>query len=422
MNQTAWEQAQNRQRNTVRLAVRELFNLADQYPNMTIEQFGLIYQAIVDKYGAVSASVALNAIENSRRAAGYWGTLPEPGPADMVSIEQTEATFSWAVNRSEGDIRSISRQLVGPLGRLVQQRGRHTVWNATVAAHTRYARLPGPKACAFCLMLASRGAVYTKETVLTTRGGRGKRPEGLRFHDRCDCTAIEAYSIDDLPQAIIDLRDEWYQATYRADGQPKANQFKAWKEYIAQTRPNNETAKPPRLAKKLKKSEDWLPKDATRVPASPLKNRGRHQVLSVKDIQELGLFKTKSTDPETKRNKTDKAVFEKEQRVIDWLKSRGATVERVGRLSEIGSEGNSPDIVVQNRTADIKTPESIRGIHGNARRGAQQTTQLIYDVRPLDVENTEVVESIKHAVRDYGDRLSRIVVIARDACFVWEEN
>ncbi|MDO5033071.1 hypothetical protein [Corynebacterium sp.] len=41
---------------------------------------------------------------------------------------------------------------------------------ASLKAGTSYARVPEPGTCAFCLMLGSRGAVYTKETVLGEMG------------------------------------------------------------------------------------------------------------------------------------------------------------------------------------------------------------------------------------------------------------
>lgn len=47
-----------------------------------------------------------------------------------------------------------------------------------------YARvLSGKESCAFCAMLASRGPVYSEDTVVRRRDGR-------RYHDNCDCVAV----------------------------------------------------------------------------------------------------------------------------------------------------------------------------------------------------------------------------------------
>ena len=267
----SWRDHQREQQQIVVMATRELLRLAEVYPDITPEEFLFIYTAVVDKYGSVAAASALRAVENSRRAAGKWDVLPRPGVADAAPPDQVRATHSWAVNRA-GTVAApaVARMLVGPLGRLVQQRARHTIWNATVTGGTRYARLPGPKACDFCLMLASRGPVYTKETVLATgqsrRGVRegprsaphfrnpqatsghvyrqGRRPEGLRYHDNCDCTAIESYTDADLPQVIVDLEQEWREVTWGDDGMPVKHQLAVWKAHIAETRPNHETVRP----------------------------------------------------------------------------------------------------------------------------------------------------------------------------------
>lgn len=143
---------------------------------------------------------------------------------------------------------------------MVRQPARETLWESAAVAGSRYVRVPGPKACSFCRMLASRGAVYTKSTVLTTGQSRerkgdarephtrnpgasgghrctsGQRSEGLKYHDHCSCTGQESFSDADLPQTIKALQDEWYDVTYDAQGRMKLNQKKAWDEHIAATR------------------------------------------------------------------------------------------------------------------------------------------------------------------------------------------
>jgi hypothetical protein len=105
-------------------------------------------------------------------------------------------------------------------------------------------------------MLASRGAVYTKSSVLTTGGGytrkgdarvshtrnpaasgghrftTGQRAEGQKYHDHCSCTARESFSDADLPQIVKDLQDEWYDVTWDDNG-PLPGQAKVWEAHIA---------------------------------------------------------------------------------------------------------------------------------------------------------------------------------------------
>ena len=46
-----------------------------------------------------------------------------------------------------------------------------------------YARVPEPGACKFCLMLASRGFVYSKSTAGQTK----------KFHGKCRCNAVPVW-------------------------------------------------------------------------------------------------------------------------------------------------------------------------------------------------------------------------------------
>ncbi|MCX7542306.1 hypothetical protein OS128_05195 [Corynebacterium sp. P5848] len=240
-----WRQLQAQQRQIGILAMEDLLDVATG--PVTPEQLGQLYQVVVDRYGSVAAHLAVEALEDARKTAGQID-LPDPVLSDPLPAAQIEGTYSWAsATAASRDPEDIARKLAGPLGRLIQQRARETIWDSTAAAGTRYARLPGPKACAFCLMLASRGAVYTAETVLTTgmskRGRRGRRPEGLTYHDHCDCVAVESYAADDLPKLNRDLQDEWIEATWE-NGKPGNAQWQKWQAYIAETRPNKESAKP----------------------------------------------------------------------------------------------------------------------------------------------------------------------------------
>lgn len=51
--------------------------------------------------------------------------------------------------------------------------------------------LTGAENCAFCVMLASRGAQYSSKT----RAG-GVKGDKYRFHDNCDCLVVPVYDLD----------------------------------------------------------------------------------------------------------------------------------------------------------------------------------------------------------------------------------
>lgn len=72
----------------------------------------------------------------------------------------------------------------------------------------RFARVPQGPTCAFCIMLASRGFVYTTE-----EKGTHRKSDGDKFHPGCDCkampgvngiTKIEGYNPDELLKRYYD--------------------------------------------------------------------------------------------------------------------------------------------------------------------------------------------------------------------------
>src|SRR5699024_3124565 len=96
------------------------------------------------------------------------------------------------------------------LDELVKQPYRSTLQRSAAAAGAGWARVPsGAETCSFCLMLASRGAVYESER---SAGG-----DGHKFHGDCDCTPVLARSDADLPYDVEALYDQ-YEAARNAAG------------------------------------------------------------------------------------------------------------------------------------------------------------------------------------------------------------
>jgi len=95
---------------------------------------------------------------------------------------------------------------------------------AVLKAGTRYARVPEPGACAFCLMLGSRGAAYTSDSVFGELG---------RYHDNCRCLGIEVKTDADLPQLNRDLMGVSETLDREFDGSVTVNE---WRQYITARR------------------------------------------------------------------------------------------------------------------------------------------------------------------------------------------
>ena len=153
-------------------------------------------QVLVDTYGDTSAAVAAEWYEGLREAAGiptgFQAQLGDPVPPAAVEsrirygaghlwTDTPEQTLAFAENAVSG---------------YVLQPGRDTITRSVASdpSRPRWARVPtGAKTCAFCLTMASRGAVYrTKKTASSTANGD-------RYHGRCDCVPTPMFTGDEYP-------------------------------------------------------------------------------------------------------------------------------------------------------------------------------------------------------------------------------
>lgn len=163
----------------------------------------------------------------------------------MMLDEETKKRVMMAVtptaaNRGDKALQSrIVSDLERRISRHVVAAGRNAVADAAhngsarflssgAPAHVGYARvLSGRESCAFCTMLASRGAVYQEDTVVTRKDGR-------RYHDGCDCIPVlvvegEPWEGEEQSEALY---EQWQEHTW-SDGKPAPGQFRRWSDAIA---------------------------------------------------------------------------------------------------------------------------------------------------------------------------------------------
>ena len=98
---------------------------------------------------------------------------------DPATIEMVKTSVpAWTVPDDEAVIAAMKSRLSAGVSRHAKAASRDAVINTAAANGMRWARqLAGAENCAFCAMLASRGAVYTEKTVT------------FQSHDHCDCSA-----------------------------------------------------------------------------------------------------------------------------------------------------------------------------------------------------------------------------------------
>lgn len=168
--------------------------------------------AIVARYSEVSATLAADFYDGERNAAGVPGAFTVP-LADPPPGEQVDSSMRWATKdlwpRDEAvatvaqqeplDVRleAAMTKAAGATQKLVADRGRATLRQAVKSdpQAVAYARAAALGACAFCRLMASRGAVYA------TAESAGRDANALftgdasvvKFHNDCHCAIVPVF-------------------------------------------------------------------------------------------------------------------------------------------------------------------------------------------------------------------------------------
>lgn len=156
---------------------------------------------VIGQHARTASSLAADFYDAERVAARVTGTFTVPLP-DSPPQQQVEMSLRWATKdlwpRDPDDPKTTTAQKQ-PLEvrleqaekkaeraatKLVADQGRGTVQGAVQRDRraTAWARTAALNACYFCKLLASRGAIYKRETV------------DFRAHDGCQCMALPVFA------------------------------------------------------------------------------------------------------------------------------------------------------------------------------------------------------------------------------------
>jgi hypothetical protein len=203
----------------------------------------------VRDHAAASGALAQRQYRRQRTAAGETSTfrvalatLPsEAEIGELVDAALREAGVDLGKNSSAapdtGALADAKERLAKAAEDTVFDTGVRTILgNAGRDRAARgYARIPEPEACAFCLMLATRGAVYKAERA----GRRGKTgdsfaasntkftdhpdalPSSIKVHDNCRCHPEPVFGVYEAPARVREAEDT-YIAASKAGGGRKA--------------------------------------------------------------------------------------------------------------------------------------------------------------------------------------------------------
>lgn len=177
---------------------------------------------LTDQYGAVAASLAADWYEELRGASGAVGRFTAVTaasvPAGAVEAKvRYLAGHLWTPEPAE-----MLGGLLTAADKYVKAPGRETVAANAKREGVRWARVPtGDKTCSFCLVLASRDAVFlTRESAKFDKSGE-------KYHGDCDCQPVRIAKASDYPTDY--LPDDYYNMYDAAakDNSPEVRAFVA---------------------------------------------------------------------------------------------------------------------------------------------------------------------------------------------------
>jgi hypothetical protein len=113
--------------------------------------------------------------------------------------------------------RAMLGGLKGSMFRHVYAGGRDTIMETVKRSNTilGFRRISDNDPCAFCAMLISRGAVYTKETA------------GFEAHDYDQCLPEPLYRKEDEPESVRKLYARWLEVTHGLYGKDAVDAWRA---------------------------------------------------------------------------------------------------------------------------------------------------------------------------------------------------
>jgi len=161
---------------------------------------------LTEQYGAVAATLAADWYDELRASSGAAGRF-RALTAASVPTDAVEAKVRYLAGHLwTPEPAAILGGLLTAADKYVKQPGRDTMASNAKREGVRWARVPtGKKTCSWCLILASRDAVYTSKQ---SAGG-----DGNKFHGACDCVATRIAKASDYPDGY--LPDDYY-AMYQA--------------------------------------------------------------------------------------------------------------------------------------------------------------------------------------------------------------
>lgn len=174
---------------------------------------------LTDQYGQVAATLAADWYEELRASDGAVGGFRAVA-ADSVPAGAVEAKVRYLASHLwTPEPAAMLGGLLTAADKYVKQPGRDTVAVNAKREGVRWARVPtGAKTCSWCLVLASRDAVYLSES------SAKRDSSGEHYHGDCDCQAVRIAKESDYPPGY--LPDRYYEMYQSARDEARSGDIK----------------------------------------------------------------------------------------------------------------------------------------------------------------------------------------------------
>jgi hypothetical protein len=226
-------------RDLIRL-LKALFNPANPGPSWAVARMAIA--SLIRDRRRQSADLAARYYPTLRSIAGVHTPVQVAPPIELVDdrlMANIDATgigmYQKALRAGATQAQALDRAgvtLSGTGSRLALEGGRSVI-DETVKGDGKaigWIRITDAAPCSWCLMMASRGAVYrSAETAGRAKASHFAGGSDFAWHDHCGCTAAPVFSDTDPRLDHADaLYDQWLQATQGHSGQAAIN---AWRRY-----------------------------------------------------------------------------------------------------------------------------------------------------------------------------------------------
>lgn len=197
----------------------ELVDFSDW--TIAAEQLRDIIEAVMKKYGAAAAELGAQWYEYCREMAFDSRYTAIVGETSRYSAKSDTNAAIDKLFEGEITVEKLIDDLAGIVVNQVHRESRDTILenlqaerldairrgDRKAADMMGYSRVPTASACAFCLMLASQGFVYTSEQTAT------KKKNGEKYHEDCRCVAVPFHKAGTIPGYGGKLTE--YESMYR---------------------------------------------------------------------------------------------------------------------------------------------------------------------------------------------------------------